>query len=376
MEPSISRRTASGPWERGSRTTLFLVLLLVWSVPGLLNVVQERAWTLRVQEEPIPWARLLPRLLPSWWPWIPASLLVARLARRFPLREGAWRALAIHLPALVLLGLAHLAFAAWLQSSFPLREEAAAASFRQRFEFLLWTVGPLVELLAYAAVAATTEVLDSIRRVRDREVASNRLAAQLARAELGALRMQLEPHFLFNTLNSISVLLTDDPQAADRMLLRLADLLRETLGRAQRERVTLADEVDFVRSYLGIEEQRFPDRLEVDVDVEAGCGRALVPTMLLQPLVENAVRHGISPRARGGCIVLRARCQEGADGRLRITVEDDGVGPAPGWREGIGLANTRERLAHHFGEDASLAVEPREGGGTLVTLELPIEVTA
>jgi len=196
--------------------------------------------------------------------------------------------------------------------------------------------------------------------------------AETAEASLDALRAQLKPHFLFNTLNSVSVLAEENPPAARAVLLRLSDLLRTVLHHEPRRLVPLADELATLEGYLEIQRVRFEDRLRVSIEVEPGCRSALVPWLVLQPLVENAVRYAVEPRAAGGTVVIRA---SRVDDRLRLSVEDDGPGMAAdellGEGDGVGLANTRARLASLFGDRQALRLETPPGGGARVVIELP-----
>lgn len=205
-----------------------------------------------------------------------------------------------------------------------------------------------------------------------------RLEAELARAQLEALRLEIQPHFLFNTLNSISAQVRKGANAeALEMLLALSELLRSTLERSVRPTVTLAEEIELLRLYVGLQRVRFADRLRVRFDVDPACAELAVPVLLLQPLVENAIRHGLAPRPGPGSIEIRA---ERVDDRLRLTVLDDGVGlPADfeeGAHEGVGLANTRSRLERTFDGDARLSVRPRSSGGVRVRLDLPARPAA
>ncbi|HEU4456893.1 MAG TPA: histidine kinase [Longimicrobium sp.] len=224
--------------------------------------------------------------------------------------------------------------------------------------------------------------LQYARRHRARELAASRLSARLADARLAALKAQLHPHFLFNTFHSVSALMQHDPAGARAMLRRLTALLEVTLERAGQQEVTLAEELRVVEMYAGIEGVRFSDRLSVHVDADPGLHDALVPHLLLQPLVENAVKHGIAARPGPGRISISARA---AGSLLLLRVEDDGPGaalhPAPdgngnGNGNGIGLANTRARLEALHGAAASLRVEPGGGGGTTVTVTLPLRRSA
>jgi len=198
-----------------------------------------------------------------------------------------------------------------------------------------------------------------------------RLAAQLAEARLGALRMQLNPHFLFNSLNAITVLVRDqNTAAAARMLELLSGVLRQVLRAEEAHETTLAAELDFLERYLAIEQVRFSDRLRPRIEVDPAIARALVPRFVLQPLVENALRHGIARRADSGALTIRAHRESGD---LVLTVQDDGPGLTPGTESagGVGLANTRARLNVLYGERASLDISDASGGGVVATVRLP-----
>lgn len=205
------------------------------------------------------------------------------------------------------------------------------------------------------------------RQMRDRE----QLEAQLARAQLQTLKLQLHPHFLFNTLNTITALITTEPRAAERVVTGLSELLRLSLHSAGEQEVPLERELELLRRYVEIQQVRFPDRLRVEIRVTAEACRALVPNLILQPLVENAIRHGIAPRASGGLVEIRAA----RDGDvLRLSVSDDGLGArAAGARagEGVGLSNTRARLRHLYGDRQQFRAEAGEHGGFVVDLVIP-----
>ncbi|HEY9479554.1 MAG TPA: histidine kinase [Gemmatimonadaceae bacterium] len=207
--------------------------------------------------------------------------------------------------------------------------------------------------------------------------ARERLEARLARAQLEALELQLHPHFLFNTLNAITALIAQEPRSAERIVNGLSELLRFSLSRAGEQEVTLERELDLLSRYIEIQQVRFPDRLRVEVDVEPAALTALVPSMILQPLVENAIRHGIAPRAAGGRVDVRAE----RDGdTLRLVVSDDGLGarsPVSGEaRGGVGLGNTRARLQHLYGERHEMHAGPAEVGGYVVSIDIPFHTTA
>ncbi|HEU0299947.1 MAG TPA: histidine kinase [Longimicrobium sp.] len=242
----------------------------------------------------------------------------------------------------------------------------------------------LLDLLTYAAIAGTYYTLDYFRRYREEELAAAelraraaRLEAQTAEARLSALRMELNPHFLFNALNAVSGLVRRaENGAAVEMIGRLGGLLRVALRGDTRHEIPLREELEYLGHYLEIERIRFHDRLTVRVDVDAGLERALVPALILQPLVENAIRHGVAPVPEPGRVTLRAR---GADaGRLRLEVENTGRALPEGALEapGVGIRNTLARLDALYCGDASLRLENLPGEGVRATLDLPLRLVA
>jgi sensor histidine kinase YesM len=216
--------------------------------------------------------------------------------------------------------------------------------------------------------------LDYHRESQEREIAAAQLQTQLAEAQLEALQRQLHPHFLFNTLNTISALMHRNVQAADEMLVRLSDLLRLTLDRIGTQQVSLKDELDFLQKYLDIERTRFGDRLQVHVDVDPDVLDAPVTNLVLQPLVENALRHGIAPKIEGGRVDVSA---SHVDGGLTLTVRDNGVGLSPArlnaLHSGVGLSNTRSRLDNLYGDRHRFEFRSPPGGGLVVTIVIPFE---
>jgi signal transduction histidine kinase len=211
------------------------------------------------------------------------------------------------------------------------------------------------------------------RQAVSRAVALERMQAELARAELRALRAQVNPHFLFNTLNTIAALIGENPAAAEDVVTRLADVFRHALTASSREHTRLADELEFLRSWLAIERVRFGDRLRVVEDIEPGLDDVPVPGLLFQPLIENAVRYAVAPRAEGGTVSLRVRRDPSGE-TLTAEIADDGPGFAPGVRpsgHGVGLESVRERL-RLGGSGHAFALESTPGGGTRVRVTLPI----
>ncbi|MFN2433141.1 MAG: sensor histidine kinase [Gemmatimonadota bacterium] len=294
-------------------------------------------------------------------------------SRRFPLGPERSRGnLSAHLVAMLVLVVTDmLVYTALDQFVVPgFRWGGDPPSFAQELRLLLaW--GAAGEVLWYVGVTALAHALLYRGMSLERELEAARVETRLAQARVQLLKMQLQPHFLFNTLHAISALVRDEATAARRMLSRLGDLLRLTLDHDGRATVSLTEELEMLEAYLEIQLARFPDRLVVDWDVAADALAAKVPNMLLQPIVENAVRHGIGRRNGEGRIEVRARRRQG---RLELQVRDNGAGLPGGTRrlkEGIGLANTRARLRELYGPDHRLDLVNAEGGGLSVRLEIP-----
>ncbi|HVL68703.1 MAG TPA: sensor histidine kinase [Vicinamibacterales bacterium] len=286
-----------------------------------------------------------------WYTWALFTPAIAWLSQRFRFeRQGLLRAIAVHLPAVTVFSLAHIAAMQaaqwWLVTSeggvFSWWTEAQRAALVN----LDW------EMMTYWTIVGLSHALFYYRESRERALRASQLETRLVEAQLKTLQQQLHPHFLFNTLNSISVLMHRDVAAADRTLIRLSDLLRLTLERLGEQEGTLEEELDFIRKYLDIERTRFADRLVVRFDVHPDATDALVPTLLLQPLVENAIKHGVARKAGVGHIDITARREHD---KLLVEVRDDGVGLSEdaltALHKGIGVSTTRARLQHQFGAD-------------------------
>ncbi|HEX6049354.1 MAG TPA: histidine kinase [Gemmatimonadaceae bacterium] len=226
-------------------------------------------------------------------------------------------------------------------------------------------------LFTYLAIAAAIQAAVYQQRYLARELDALRLGTQLTEARLESLRAKLHPHFLFNTLNGISDLIFSDPRKADAVVLRLARLLRASLDTHDAE-ISVREELGLLAAYFEIERMRFGNRLRVTIDADVTTFDARVPPFLVQPLAENAIQHGIAPRASGGEVTVRARVmtRDRADA-LVLELADDGVGLPDEIRDGVGLRITRERLHAMYRGAAALSVSPREGGGTIATIELP-----
>lgn len=295
--------------------------------------------------------------------WAVITLVAFVLSRRFPLDRSRrqWVSIGVHIvagPALATFEVL-VAYAMGRLSNEP-----------GTLNELFFTTFP-TSFLMYWLLVAVGHGLEYYRRYRRREQHAARLRARLARAELHLLKNQLHPHFLFNTLHAISALMHKDVKAADRMLARLSELLRATLDHTGTQEVRLQEELEFLEPYLEIERARLGDRLQVDLDVDPALLGSFVPHMILQPLVENAIRHGIAPRSQPG----RVRVSAHARGpRLVLEVSDNGPGAPPGrsLQSGLGLSNTRARLEQLYGDDFLFEPGNQPGGGFQVVLEIPL----
>jgi signal transduction histidine kinase len=348
-----------------------LLLLAACSVPAFISAGQSYLGSSQ-ERLAVSFSRYLLIQLPLWWFWALAAPLIAWLLERWPLEQGKLRrSIPVHLVAMLVTAIVHTALiASYTKALYPPQPNEPnspvflwfTSYIRSRLQF---------ELLTYLLVLMIVQGLRWLRVARERELTATRLQAQLSQSELMALKMQLHPHFLFNTLHAIGVLVRENPAAAERTITLLGDLLRSTLSHAGVQEVTLDEELTFLRTYLEIEQLRFQDRLTVRFDIAPGTGHALVPNFILQPLVENAVRHGIEPREEPGTIVVQVQRQGEA---LSLAVLDDGQGfsePSARSGNGIGLSTTRSRLRMLYGERGVLALNPRPEGGLACIVRLP-----
>ncbi len=316
------------------------------------------------------WWRLFLWQAGGWSLWGLAAPAVLALGRRLRLERGRRvRNVLAHAAIGVVLAIAHLAPVTWLtQAIDPYQPVQSGLAFSAQYRELIPTWFPL-NVLVYWGILGAGQAWHYYRRFRERELRASQLEALLARAELQALKLQLHPHFLFNSLNAVAGLVRrgDNPQAV-RMLAGLSDLLRYVLDNAERQTVLLGEELEFIRRYLEIQQLRFGDRLASELAVEPTALAVRVPNLVLQPLVENALEHGVAGRGRG-----RIRLTgELRGGRLLLAVEDDGAGlDAGGASFGVGLENTRARLEQQYGGDFGLELALGDGGGVVARLDLP-----
>jgi signal transduction histidine kinase len=348
---------------------MWLIGFVIWTVLGLLSVLQAALFFAR-DGRPVPWKDVFIDRLADWYTCAIFTPLFFVVVRALPWERARWWRPAA-LQTIVVVGavlLKSVLYAVLLERLIP---DFGRTSLQRML------VGRFItELMAFAAMLAVVHAVEYHRRVKLETARAARLSARLAEARLQALTAQLQPHFLFNTLHAISTLMHRDVEAADTMLARLGDLLRSTLATRDPSELPLADELQLLESYLAIARVRFPDRLTVDVQVEPPANRALVPRFVLQPLVENALKHGVA--SRDGPVRITIHAQRAAD-RLRLVVTDDGdaraLGSAGFPREGVGLTNTRERLRERYGADHLFQLARGGRGGLEVTLEIPYTVS-
>jgi len=297
--------------------------------------------------------------------WVLFTPVIWAFTQQYGFTGKQWkRSLAIHVP----LGLLIMVLISWLLLA-PMDYLGwgdILTPFRTRLLGLA-----LQDLPRYFVTVAVAQIVLHYKASREHETQSARLEASLAEARLQILRSQIEPHFLFNTLNSIATLATQDPSAAERMTLQLADLLRVSLDYARSQEIPLKQELEFLQNYLDIQRTRFRDRLTVQMNIDPDLLPVRVPSLILQPLAENAIRHGIARSATPGYIRITAARE---NGHIKIDIADNGAGMcgSPEPRDGVGLSNTRARLEQLYGSQHQFRVEGGDGRGCRVTLVLPL----
>jgi two-component system LytT family sensor kinase len=311
------------------------------------------------------WNELLAGLLSYWYVWALLFPFIVWLARHYPLGAGPTaRSLRWHIPAFILVPVLHIA----LYSLFLHAVDGDERPYLKT-SIMLMKSGLFFRYLTYAFLLATSYSIDYYRHYRERELRTSRLEAKLVEAQLQSLKSQIHPHFLFNTLNAISSLMHKNVEAADEAISRLADLLRATLEMNGAQEVTLRQELDLLKQYIEIEKLRLGERLIVEIDVQKEAEEAMVPNLVLQPIVENAIRYGVATQSRTGKVTVSA-CSVGK--RLEMRVSDDGPGLPEHFEEGIGIGNTRARLRQLYGMNQSFLMTEGSPGGLCVTLQIPL----
>lgn len=307
----------------------------------------------------------------AWYLWAALFPVIQELARQYPLESAFVRNLPKHIVGGITLMAVHvLVFVSiqWLIQSEPATRMSTFGEMLQSYVRALFDT----QVTVYLLVLAAAHMINYYKRFKSEELRSATLRSQLAELQLQALRMQLNPHFLFNTLNAITELIHSSPDKAERMVVNLSELLRTTLATADEQRIPLEKELEFIEQYLAIQKMRFGDRLKIERRVAPELLNAYVPNMIIQPIVENSLIHGIGPLAQGGAVSIEAQRM---DHMLRISVRDTGKGlpDSHDLYKGIGLRNTRDRLSQLYGSRQRLTVEPQADRGVCVTIELPFE---
>ncbi len=336
---------------------------LFWTSLGLVFSTQTYLY-LKTQYQGFTWLSALKNGMPIWYIWGALAPLIVRLDQRLPARrEQLLKRIALHLPISIV--------AAWLH--FMLRlgvEKILIGNVQLGFADLLGSFPMTLQI--YWLILGVAVAYDFFQAYRDRELQASQLEARLTQARLHALRAQLHPHFLFNTLNAISAFIEKSPKTARQMTAHLGELLRFALDHAEEQEITLAEELAFLENYLAIQRLRFADRLAIRLRIAPETLNVFVPSLLLQPLVENALRHGLSSRAAAGVLTIQTRHE---DDSVTLCIVDDGVGLSSDWQHtaqhGVGLSNTKERLLRLYGEAHSFSIKNNEDHGVTVEIKLP-----
>jgi two-component system LytT family sensor kinase len=356
--------------QRGfySKLNLALISLAAWTAVGVIFAIPRFA-------SAAAWWPLLGSSLANWWAWgllVPAIVAIDRCLP-IGLNKLGTR-LAFHIVIGLLTTVVYSYVSATLQAILVVMPWRVVASFGPMQEAMKG--GFLWSLLVYLLIVGGWQAVQYSQHYLASQLRLERMERNFSEARLNALRMQLDPHFLFNALNTISSLVVSQPKLARGMIGQLGDLLRLSLESGRRQQVSLGEELEFLGHYLAIQKTRFGDSLNVVIEVSASTRKFMVPSLMLQPLVENAVRHGLSPRPGGGTVWVKATIHAEM---LDIVVEDDGVGLGDQWREdhlGLGLGVTRERIAMlHRTAGAGLVIGPRDGGGVSVRVSIPATAT-
>ncbi len=346
-------------WDRlGFRLLVFGGLALAWILQGLLAG--------------LPWQKLVLTEVGGLMPWAFLAPMVLALDRRIQgKRFGAGGFLGAHLLGMVLVFVPYWLTLRTISLVWKCSESGWKLSQLEAFvPTTMNLVGAFLSVpFVYFLILLGAAAMKHAQARQEEEIQAGRLARRLSDARLALLQRQLHPHFLFNALQAISTLLHRDPATADRLLVRLSDLLRAMLEDASGQTLSLGTELDLTRKYLEIEQARFGDRLRVEWSVDDSLLEVQVPSLIVLPLVENAIRHGLSPKVGPGRLTIGAR-SEGAS--LLLTVEDDGLGAALPLGPGLGVGNTRERLDAIYGGRASLGIETSPNGGFRARIQLPL----
>jgi len=361
-EPLINRK-----WVKWS------AIWATWTLFGLFFTSQF-ALQNQLSRNPIPLWQILTWQMVSGYVWFALSPLLLWLTQRFPFEAGKWKqSLSVHLVASIVIAFFQQAVDTFFLTRLGYPPNRQFASFLEAYKYFIF-INLHLSILIYWGVVGIKSAFNYYQKYRERELVTSKLEARLATSRLQVLKMQLHPHFLFNTLNAISELIYKDPESAERMIGDLSDLLRLSFEKLEVQEISLKQELEFLRKYLEIEQMRFQDRLRVEMEISPETLDASVPNMILQPLVENAIKHGIAPRSTGGKIEIGAVRNNGT---LELSVCDNGIGvpfkDLDNLSEGVGLSNTRRRLKHLYGEKHKFDLTNAEKSGLRVNLTIPFK---
>ena len=345
---------------------IWIIGFVLWTLLAFLSAAGARVYTASMGT-PISWAQLLAWNITISFIWSLLTPVVYELSRRYTFDRSTWRlSLPIHIVASIVLTFVGAVALVLVNPLVTWTKEPSVPFFAHVLS------RTFMDLQRYWYVLLITQAIAYYGKYQERQLVSSLLEAQLARAQLEVLKIQLEPHFLFNTLNSIAALARHDGPAAEHMTLQLADLLRLSLDGVGVHEVPLHQELTFLQKYVDIQQTRFHDRLRVETDIDLRTLDTLVPNLILQPLVENAIRHGISPRRTPGTIRI-STWRDHDD--VWMEIRDDGVGFTRGRGlmppEGVGLRNTRGRLQQLYNGDHAMVLEDAPGGGCTVKIRVP-----
>ena len=369
-EQRLSPQRQTSRWPQSK--WLWLWIAAIWSGVGLFDATQT-VFVMRSEGMHHAWGLLFATLTISWLPWGLATPLVLRLGQRYP--PAYWRRVstwAVHLAAFAVIDLVFAAWAVALEKLFnPYSIGAGPGPFASLWLDKFYN-GLLSSAVLYSFILAVNYMMEYRDRLAYQQTETARLNEQLSKAQLDSLRKQIEPHFLFNTLNAIAGLVREKRNdAAVSMIAGLSDCLRRVMENSNRQEVPLGEELEFVQKYLDIQKVRFADRLQLTVEVPDELFSAQVPSLILQPMVENAIKHGIAKRVQGGAVRVSGFR---SNGKLTLSVYNDGPSLPAEWEKsqsGIGISNVRSRLQGLYGDGFEFNMKNQEPGGVEVSVSVP-----
>jgi two-component system, LytTR family, sensor kinase len=358
-------------WRKATKK--WMAIFGIWTLFALFFTSQAFLQQQLFPEPPAFW-KILSWQLCSGWIWFAFMPLILRLIKTFPLDNANWwKNFPLHIVFSILISLIQLAIDAYLLPKLGYTPAGPYQSFWHAYKVFLM-INVHFGIGIYWGALGINHAIKYYQRLRERELTTSQLEARLAQSRLQVLKFQLQPHFLFNTLNTISELIYTNPDSAERMITDLSDLLRLSLEKLEVQEVSLQQELDFLKKYVEIEQIRFHDRLKIEMKIAPETLDAKVPNMILQPLVENAIKHGIAPLSQGGTIKVAAVRN---NGNLLLSVSDNGVGlksiDISEIPEGVGLRNTKSRLKHLYGSRHQFEIQPIAEGGVALNLTIPFQ---